>query len=84
MDSEPHGAPRDGLQHRYGWRVRHRNLGPYAGWSANNAERDRFTGEVRFSHVSTVVPDDLAPSFFIHLVFVEGVLREADYGTRPG
>lgn len=61
-----------------------RNLGPYDGWSAKQAERERFTGEVQFFHHSAVIPDDLAPSFFIDLVYIDGVLKEADYGYLPG
>jgi len=61
-----------------------RNLGPYDGWGATPSVRDRFTGEVRLFHFSAVVPDDLSPSFFIYLVYIEGVLKEADYGHLPG
>lgn len=61
-----------------------KNLGPYDSWRAEKAERDRFTGEVRFYHHSAVIPDDLAPSFVIYLVYIDGVLKEADYGYLPG
>lgn len=61
-----------------------RNLGSYEGWNATQAERDRFTGEVRFFHFSAVTPDDLAPSFFIYLVYIDGELKEAHYGYLPG
>lgn len=61
-----------------------RSLGPYDGWSAKKAERERFTGEVQFFHHSAVIPDDLAPSFSIDLVYIDGVLKEADYGYLPG
>lgn len=60
------------------------NLGTYDGWSAKTTDRDRFTGEVRFFHHSAVIPDDLAPSFFIDLIYIGGVLQEADYGYLPG
>lgn len=61
-----------------------RNLGPYDGWSAEWGERERFTGEIQFFHHSAVIPDDLAPSFSIDLVYIDGVLKEADYGYLPG
>ncbi|MCC7436214.1 MAG: hypothetical protein IT363_16180 [Methanoregulaceae archaeon] len=60
------------------------NLGPYDRWTATKSERDRFTGELRFYHHSAVVPDDLAPSFWVYLVYIDGVLKEADYGILPG
>lgn len=61
-----------------------RNLGPYDGWNATKSERDRFTGELRFYHHSAMIPDDLAPSFFVILVYIDGMLKEADYGIMPG
>lgn len=61
-----------------------RDLGDYDRWTASKAERDAFTGEVTFSHYSSVIPDDLAPSFMVRLVYVGGVLKAKDYGILPG
>ncbi len=61
-----------------------RHLGPYDGWAATPAERDTFTGEIVFFHLSNVIPDDLAPSFMITLVYDRGMLRDKDFGYLPG
>ncbi len=61
-----------------------RDLGDYDRGSASKAERDAFTGEITFSHDSSVIPDDLAPSFMVRLVYVRGVLKSKDYGILPG
>lgn len=61
-----------------------RDLGEYNDWKATKAERDHFTGELNFYHLSGVAPDDLAPNFVIYLVYVDGVLKEVDYGFLPG
>lgn len=55
-----------------------RDLGPYDDWTASREERDRFTGLLRFIHYSGVIPDDLDHPFDLHLVYIDGVLRETD------
>lgn len=59
-------------------------LGPYETWSASKTERNAFTGELYFFHHSTVVPDDLAPSYVFSFIYVKGILKERDYGLLPG
>ena len=61
-----------------------RGLGEYGSWDASQAERDSFTGEINFFHLSAVIPDDLAPSWVMSLTYVNGVLKEKDYGQLPG
>lgn len=61
-----------------------RNLGRYDRWTATKEVRDAFTGELRFYHFSSVIPDDLAPSYVFSLIYVNGVLREKSYGHLPG
>ena len=61
-----------------------RNLGRYEDWDASDSDRDRFTGEILFYHYSSVIPDDLAPSYVFSLIYVNGVLKEKDYGHLPG
>lgn len=54
------------------------DLGPYDDWIATREERERFTGELRFFHYSGVIPDDIDHPFVLHLVYVDGVLKEAE------
>lgn len=61
-----------------------RKLGVYQDWTATKETRDAFTGEIRFYHHSAVIPDDLAPSYVFTLIYVNGVLREKEYGRLPG
>lgn len=61
-----------------------RELGEYDVWTASEANRDAFTGEILFFHYSRVIPDDLAPSYVFSLIYVHGVLKEKDYGHLPG
>ena len=61
-----------------------RELGTYAAFKASNPRTDSFTGEMRFYHMSWVIPDDIEPSFVLALVYVNGVLKEKDYGILPG
>ena len=61
-----------------------RELCTYEAWTASNEERDTFTGKVEFTHYSSMIPDDIAPSYVVWLVYVDGVLKEKDYGHLPG
>lgn len=61
-----------------------RDLGRYDRWTATKETRDVFTGEIRFYHYSSVIPDDLAPSYVFSLIYVKGVLKEKTYGHLPG
>ena len=61
-----------------------RDLGEYGTWSATKEERDAFKGELLFFHRSTVIPDDLAPSYVFSLIYVSGVLKDKDYGHITG
>lgn len=61
-----------------------RNLGTYDQWTKLRETRDAFTGEIRFTRYSIVIPDDLAPSYVVSLIYVKGVLMKRDYGILPG
>ena len=61
-----------------------RHLGGYDSWTASATERESFTGEITFYHFSAVIPDDLAPSYVVSLVYVRGVLKQKDWGVMPG
>lgn len=61
-----------------------RHLGSYPSWSPTQSEVASFTGELTFSHYSDVIPDDLAPSFSIRLIYAGGVLKDKDFGILPG
>lgn len=61
-----------------------RKLGEYDAWTASKADRDAFTGELSFYHLCWIIPDDIAPSYVLDLVYVDGVLKEKEYGHLPG
>ncbi len=61
-----------------------RDLGKYDSWTASKSERDAFTGRIEFYHYSSVIPDDLAPSYVVTLIYVNGALKEKDFGFLPG
>lgn len=61
-----------------------RDLGDYESWKVLRTERGSFTGELLFFHISYAIPDDLAPSYVFSLVYVNGILKEKDYGHLPG
>lgn len=61
-----------------------RKLGDYEHWTASKVERDAFTGEIVFYHQSSVIPDDLAPSYAVSLVYVKGVLKDKHFSIMPG
>lgn len=61
-----------------------RHLGSYPSWSPSKPELETFTGELTFTHYSDVIPDDLAPSFSIRLIYVGGVLKAKDFGFCRG
>lgn len=61
-----------------------RELGKYDHWTASQGERDAFTGAIVFYHFSSAIPEDLAPSLAVTLVYIDGVLKYKDYGHLPG
>ncbi len=61
-----------------------RDLGSYDGWSASATERNSFTGKITFFHHSWVIPDDLAPSYVIDLIYINGELKAKNWGILPG
>ncbi len=60
------------------------HIGSYDGWNASDEERDSFTGKITFYHHSWVIPDDLAPSYMIELVYIHGELKSKNWGILPG
>lgn len=61
-----------------------RHLGAYQLWAATQGQRDSFTGSIKLFHQSKVIPDDWAPSFVIHLIYIKGVLKFKEWGQLPG
>jgi hypothetical protein len=53
-------------------------------WPASDSERDAFTGEVRLTYQSLIVPDQLNPSFQIVYSYWEGILISKDVEQLPG
>ena len=83
LDVRSSGSAGQPKKTRYGtFRVRSR--GDYRRWTATKAEREVFTGEIVFMYRSWVIPDDWDPSYVVALVFVDGVLRDKDFGFLPG
>jgi hypothetical protein len=53
-------------------------------WLTTSPELAAFTGKIELHHFSSAIPDDLAPSWIIELVYVDGVLIEKRYGYLLG
>lgn len=61
-----------------------RSIGAYDTWRASKATRDAFTGRIEFFHYSSVIPDELAPSYVVTLVYLNGLLKKKEFGYLPG
>lgn len=68
-ERDPAGSGR--IENEFG-SFRTQNLGDYEIWNATKTERDGFTGELLFFHHSSVIPDDLAPSYVFSLIYIDG------------